>query len=314
MSPVHIGLFYCLSFVALEAFQAVFLGSVFQGVDSFLIGAWVFGLSVVFCVGVTALFRPDELAASLRAWRIVLRLNIIAALAWATYFIAIQTVEPAVVFTIFSGMVPLGAVIGAWLGLPEAMSPRRRLARIGDVVILLSILLLSATTIAGYSGFVRGGWYVALLGVSLSAASGGLTAFVILYSVRLNRRGVGPLAQFGLRFFLYTIVSILASWIGLDSKGAAPPAVDIAWIVVIGLLVIAFPLYLVQKAVPLIHVSAITAIAALGPAMVFVMQLADGRIDYSNATLAGLTIYVAGALMAVFGATRSPSQPVSPLP
>ncbi len=34
------------------------------------------------------------------------------------------------------------------------------------------------------------------------------------------------------------------------------------------------------------------------------MQLFDGRIDYSTATLLGLMIYVAGALLAVYGATE----------
>ena len=165
--------------------------------------------------------------------------------------------------------------------------------------------LLAAITVFGFSGFVRGGWLAALAGVGLSAFSGGCTAFVILYSVRLNGRGVGPLAQFGLRFVLYTLLALMAFLIGMDDKGVRTPASDLAWIVVIGLVVIAFPLYLVQKAVPLIHASVIAAITALGPAMVFLMQLFDGRVHYSMATLAGLAIYIVGALMAVYGATRS---------
>ena len=167
------------------------------------------------------------------------------------------------------------------------------------------MLLLAAITVFGFSGFVRGGWLAALAGVGLSALSGGCTAFVILYSVRLNGRGVGPLVQFGLRFVLYTLLALMAFLIGVDDKGVRKPASDLAWIVVIGLVVIAFPLYLVQKAVPLIHASVIAAITALGPAMVFLMQLFDGRVHYSMATLAGLAIYIVGALMAVYGATRS---------
>ena len=38
-------------------------------------------------------------------------------------------------------------------------------------------------------------------------------------------------------------------------------------------------------------------------AMVFLMQLFDGRIDYSNATLLGLLTYMFGALLGVYGAT-----------
>lgn len=304
MSRTQIGLLCCLSFVTLEAFQAVYLGSVFQDVDSFFVGAWVFGISVVGCALATAIFRPTELAASGRAWRIVVALNLFAALTWTTYFIAVQLIEPAVVFTIFSGMVPLGKVVARWLGLPEARSPNRQLVHVGNALILLSILLLATITVLGFSGFVRGNWLAALIGVCLSALSGGCTAFVILYSVRLNKRGVGPLAQFGLRFVLYTLLAFMALLIGLDDKGVPTPAVDLVWIVLIGLVVIALPLYLVQKAVPLIHASVITAMTALGPAMVFLMQIFDGRIDYSTATLTGLAIYIVGALMAVYGAMK----------
>lgn len=305
MPRAQIGLICCLSFITLEAFQAVYLGSVFQEVDSFLVGAWVFGISVVGCTLATAIFRPAELAASGRAWRIVVILNLFAALTWTTYFIAVQLIEPAVVFTIFSGMVPLGIIIAGWLGLPEARSVKRRFDHIGNGLILLSILLLAAITVLGFSGFVRGGWFAAMAGVGLSALSGGCTAFVVLYSVRLNSRGVGPLAQFGLRFMLYTLLALIAFLIGVDDKGVPTSARDLAWIIVIGLVIIAFPLYLVQKAVPLIPASVIAAVTALGPAMVFLMQLLDGRVHYSAATLAGLTIYIAGALMAVYGATKS---------
>lgn len=309
MSHTQIGLICCLSFVTLEAFQAVYLGAVFQNVDSFLVGTWVFGISVVGCTLATAIFRPAELAASGRAWRIVVALNLFAALTWITYFIAVQLIEPAVVFTIFSGMVPLGTVIAGWLGLPEARSPKRQFVHVGNALILLSILVLAAITVFGFSGFVRGGWPAALVGVTLSALSGGCTAFVILYSVRLNGRGVGPLAQFGLRFVFYTLLALMAFLIGLDDKGVPTPASDLAWIILTGLVVIAFPLYLVQKAVPLIHASVIAAMTALGPVMVFLMQLFDGRVDYSMATLAGLTIYILGALMAIYGTTKPSDVP-----
>lgn len=305
MSCTQIGLLYCLSFVTLEAFQAVYLGSVFQDADSFLIGVWVFGISVVGCTAATAILRPVELVASFRSWTIVVALNLFAGITWTTYFIAVQLIEPAVVFTIFSGMVPLGTVIGEWMGLPEARTPKRRLVGIGNVLIFFSMVLLAAMTVLGFSGFVRGEWYAALIGVGLSAVSGGCTAFVILYSVRLNSKDVGPLAQFGLRFILYTFLALMAYLMGIDNKGFHTPVGDLAWIVLIGLAVIAFPLYLVQKAVPLVSASVISAVTALGPAMVFVMQLFDGRVGYSTATLSGLIIYIIGALMAVWGATRS---------
>lgn len=311
-STARIGLMYCLVFVSLEAFQAVYLGAVFQKVDSFLVGAWVFGISVVGCTVMTAIFRPDELAVSLRAWRIVLALNLFAAVTWCTYFLAVQLIEPAIVFTIFSGMVPMGTVLAKLIGLPEASSFRRKSVDLGNILIFLAILFLAAITVLGFSGFVRGGWLMAVAGVVLSALSGTCTAFVILFSVRLNGHGVGPLAQFGFRFLLYTCLALIAFAAGLDDKGDHTVAADLALVVLIGLAVIAFPLYLVQRAIPLLQASVIAAMTALGPVMVFLMQLMERRVDYSGATLVGVSIYMAGALLAVFGATRPAAGSCSP--
>ncbi|WP_299483795.1 hypothetical protein [uncultured Roseibium sp.] len=306
MSRTHLGLICCLSFVTLEAFQAVYLGSVFQNTDSFAVGTAVFGISVLGCTVATAVFRPAELAASVRSWKIVAVLNLLAALTWITYFTAIQLIEPAVVFTVFSGMVPLATVVAGKLGLPEAAAPKKSLVNFGNLLILLAIAVLAVITVLGHSGFVRGGWIAGLSGVLLSAMSGSFTAMVILFSVRLNQRGVGPLCQFGLRFMLYTLLAFAAFLIGIDAKSTIVPVEDYLWITLVGLVVIAFPLYLVQKAIPLVHSSVIAAITALGPAIVFVMQLLEGRVDYSPATLAGLAIYMSGAMLAVIGATRAP--------
>ncbi|WP_298984538.1 hypothetical protein [uncultured Roseibium sp.] len=308
MSPKQVGIVFCLAFVTLEAFQAVYLGSTFQSVNSFLVGAWVFGISVCGCTLATLLVRPNEILASIRAWKTVVALNLFAALTWTSYFAAVQLIEPAVVFTIFSGMVPLGTIMGARIGLPEAASPAPRASQIGHVTILISLLLLAAITMLGYSGFVRGGLINALAGIGLSAISGGCTAFVILYSVRLNAKGVGPLAQFGLRFVLYALIAFAAFQFGLDDKPHETPSDELTLIVLVGLAVIAFPLYLVQKAVPLVSASTIAAITALGPAMVFLLQLFDGRTHYSALTMTGLSIYMTGALLAVFGTIMPKAQ------
>lgn len=306
MSRTHLGLICCLSFVTLEAFQAVYLGSVFQNADSFAVGTAVFGISVLGCTVATAVFRPAELAASVRSWKIVALLNLLAALTWITYFTAIQLIEPAVVFTVFSGMVPLATIVAGRFRLPEAVAPKQALVSFGNLLILLAIAVLAVITVLGHSGFVRGTWIAGLSGVLLSAMSGSFTAMVILFSVRLNQRGVGPLCQFGLRFMLYTLLAFAAFLFGIDAKSTNVTIDDYFWITLVGLLVIAFPLYLVQKAIPLVHSSVIAAITALGPAIVFVMQLLEGRVDYSPATLAGLAIYMVGAMLAVVGATRAP--------
>lgn len=307
MTNTHKGLLCCLAFVTLEAFQAVYLGGLFQSVDSFLIGSLVFGLSVAGTVIAAAIFRPRELVQSYRSIRLVAILNVFAAVTWSTYFLAVQLIEPAVVFTVFSGMVPLGTLIGRWLRMREAGISFNGPVYSSYLLIFASLLALGAATLTGLSGFVRGDVFSAALGVSLSVLSGGCTAFVILYSIRLNGRGVGPLTQFGLRFVLYTLLASAAFAAGLDDKGQRLAAPELALVVAVGLAVIALPLYLVQKAVPLLPASTIAAMTSLGPIMVFLMQMIEGRVDYAPATLFGLAIYSLGALLIVWGAAKPAS-------
>lgn len=308
-TPLRLGLLYCLGFVALQAFQAVFLGSLFQQVDSFRVGAWVFGLSFLGCTLLSAFFRPAELRAALRSGSILLPLNACVALTWCCYFLAVQLIEPAVVFTIFSGMVPLGTVLASRLGLAPSRSRRTRYEVVGHGLIIIAILLLALVTLSGHSGFVRGGWSSALAGVLLSTVSGCATAFVILLSVRWHQQGIGPVVQFGLRFMLYTLLAIIATRMGLDAKAAVPHLMAFPMIVLTGMAVIALPLFLMQKAVPLVSAHLIAAVTALGPALVFLMQLLDGRIGYAPGTLVGLIIYCAGALVAVWSINADQDRP-----
>ena len=305
MPAFALGLLFCIAFVTLEAVQAVYLGAIFQDVDSFLIGALVFGITTAGCIGATAIFHPGQLTIALRSPGLVAGINVLAALAWTTYFIAIQIIEPAVVFAVSSGMIPLATVLAAWFSMPEARGPRHGLSLAGNGLILLAVIVLAATTSLGLSGFVRGGAVIGLFGVLLAAVSGGFTALVILLSIRLHARGVAPLAQFGLRFILYTLIAIAGFGFGIDAKGVDVSAGQIAIIVCIGLVVIALPPYLMQRAVPLVPAMTIAAMTALGPVIVFGLQMVEGRVAYAPATLAGLLLYMSGALVAALGAVRA---------
>ncbi len=135
----------------------------------------------------------------------------------------------------------------------------------------------------------------------LSVISGTATAYVILLSVKWHEQGVGPVVQFGLRFMLYVPIALMAVQFGIDAKPEVSSTMAFPALILIGMVVIALPLFLMQKAISLVSASFIAGLTALGPAMVFVLQLLDGRIAYAPATLAGLGIYIVGALLAVSG-------------
>lgn len=298
------GLLWCLAFVILEALQAVYFGSLFQRMDSFLIGTLVFGITTVGAIGVTLWRRPEQITRAFAHGRTLLAVNLCAGGCWIAYLLSVQLIEPAVAFTLFSGAVPLTTLAAAWLGMSEATVVRNRLEALGNGVIALGLVVLIVTTLAGWSGFVRGGGLVALAGVGLGFLSGLLIGLMLLYALRLDRRGVGPLAQFGLRFLLYLVLSVSGVALGLDAKGAVP-AEDIAVAVGVGLFIMAFPIYAMQKAVSLVSALTIGAMTSLGPLFVFGFQMIEGRVDHAPATLAGLMIYFVGALLAAAGSSRA---------
>jgi drug/metabolite transporter (DMT)-like permease len=297
------GLAWCLTFLVLDSVQAVYLGGLFQRMDSFLIGALVFGLSTAFCL-VTAAATGSDLRRALARPFDLAGLNVASAGGWTLYLLAIQLIEPAVAFTLFSGIIPLVALTAGRIGLAEEPGRRNPVETAGLAILTLGLIGLAATTLAGGSGFVRGGVGVALGGIALALVAGTFITAMLIYGRRLAGAGVGPLAQSGLRFPLYLALAAAGYSLGLDHKGPVAPA-DLATAVAIGLVVLAFPIYAVQKAVSLTSTLTIGAFAALGPLLVFLLQMPEGRVDYAPATLAGLLVYFAGALIAAFGSVRA---------
>lgn len=298
------GLLWSFVFVILDAVQAVFFGGVLQRQDAFLIGGLVFGLSATGCIAWTAIARPEQISIALRHPAPLAGLNLTAAGAWLAYFIAIQLTEPAVAFTIFVGVIPISTIIASYCGFPEAETSRNRIETLGNAILILGLLMLAGFTLFGQSGFVRGGTDVALLGLALAVAAGVLITLMLLYSKRLDGVGLEPVAQFGLRFPIFVVLAFAGFAMGVDDKGPVPPG-DILHAVAIGMILLAFPIYAVQKAVSLTTPLTIASIAATAPLIVFLLQMVEGRVDYSNATSAGLVVYFIGAIVTALGSARA---------
>lgn len=300
LTPHGTGLVWSFTFVILEAAQAVFFGSLFQRVDSFLVGLIVFGTTSAIALGWVALLVPSQLSRAISQPASLLGMNVTASGGWIAYLLAIQLIEPTIAFAIFSGMVPLTTIAAARLRVLEASGSRNKLEASGNLIVGVSLLLMGGATALGLSGFVRGGGAVAVAGVGLAALSGALITWMLFYCRRLDSTGVGPMAQFGLRFLLYLPLSAGGLLLGLDEKEESA-ATDLVAVLAVGVVLMAFPIYAVQRAVSLVTPLTIATITALGPLFVFVFQTIEGRIGYSYATLVGLAIYFAGSILATIG-------------
>lgn len=135
-------------------------------------------------------------------------------------------------------------------------------------------------------------------------ADGVLFTWLLIYCQRMDRVGVGPGAVFGLRFPLYVVFAGGMAAVGIDDKETLPVLETIV-VIAIGLALIIPPLYALQRAVALVSTLTISTLTALGPFVIFALQMVEGRVDYSPATLAGLFVYFTGATVAAFGAVQA---------
>ena len=304
MNKAVLGVLLALVFVLLESTQFVFFGGLFQRMSSFLFGFLVFGPIVIGFVGWTALRDPRQLKRAIGQPAALIGVNAMAALAFGAYLMSVQLVEPAITYTISSGAMPITTWVLYKLGISEGENMRNWMERLGMLLLFAGIVYLAVITLAGHSGFVRGDESVALTGVLLAIADGVFFTLVLVFSRRLNNVGVGAGAVLGLRLPLYVAIAGICVIYDVDYKEPLS-ASEVLLFVLIGLLLTVPPLYTLQKAVSLISTLTISALTALGPFFIFALQLLEGRVDYSTATLVGLTIYFAGALFSAFGAVRA---------
>ena len=304
MSRATVGIAWALAFVLLESVQFVFFGSVFQRLDSFLFGALVFSVVVTAFVGWAAIRRRAHLIRAFANPRHLIAVNLTATFAWMAFLGSVERIEPAVAYTIGAGVMPLTAWLAWRLGVPEGAPMRNRLEASGNLLILLGIVYLAIITASGLSGFALGGTLGGLIGVALAVADGVLFTWLLIHCQRMDRQGVGPGTVFGLRFLLYVLVAGTVA-VSVPSGKPALPWTETVWIVALGLLLIVPPLYALQRAVALTSTLTIAALTALGPFVIFGLQLIEGRVDGSVPTLVGLGVYFAGAMLAAMGAVRA---------
>ena len=236
--------------------------------------------------------------------RPLIAINLLVVLALTSYLLSVQLIEPAVTYTVSSGAMPVTAYLLYRFGIPEGEPMRNRMEALGNILLFCGLLYLAVITIIGLTGFVRGDRQVAFAGILLAITDGVFFTLVLVFSKRLGNVGVGPGAVLGLRLPLYVLLAAVCVSLGVDHKESLPPS-QIALFAFIGFLLTVPPLYTLQKAVSMISTLTVSTLTALGPFVIFALQMIEGRVDYAPATLLGLCIYFAGSLLAAIGAVRA---------
>lgn len=301
---IALGLLCAVLYTLLESAQFVYFGALFQHLSPFLFGALVFGLTVLLLVGHTLLFAADQFSRALRVPGTLIAINIGAVITFSCYLLSVRLLEPAITYTISAGSMPITAWLLYRTGWREHGRLRNRLESSGTLLMAASIGFLAAATIAGLSGFVRGDWRIAAAGVVLAIADGVFFTLILVYSQRLSRAGVGAAAALGLRLPLYVLVSAAIA-AGTTDVASLPSTASLAIAVATGIALLVPPLYLLQKAAGILSTLTLSAITTLGPFCVLALQWLEGRVAYSQATTAGLLLYMLGAALVAIGSVSA---------
>ena len=309
-------------FVCLASVRDVYLGGLFQHQSPLTVAIIAFGVC-------SAIFLPIALARSRGALRTLLRrpgdlfwVNATSAFAWIAFFYALRMAEPLLVQILFSGIGPLSVV---WIDrlvlghrLPVALSRPERRTHAG---LIASLVGASVVALGGLSGMAQEAPGAALLGVALAACAGiSISANTVLCR-ELNDAGVDPVALVSVRFIgTLTVAVVLALATGTGAVGVFPTNADggvggvsstsVITIALASLALIVFPIYVNQVAISLASPLTVRVVLAVGPVLIFLLQLADGRLSPSPYSLAAAVLYGVSALsttLARHRAIRAPS-------
>jgi hypothetical protein len=144
--------------------------------------------------------------------------------------------------------------------------------------------------LAGHAGVRADSDLVTAAGLLLPLVSGASITISLLWCKRLNERGIGPDAVTASRYLLIIAIAVVAAaWREPSSKLGSPA--DLAGLATAATVLIVLPLYSLQLGIARTAPLTTHVIRALGPVLIFALELVDGRIGYAGAILAGIVLY-----------------------
>lgn len=302
--------FLCsLAFVCLASVRDVYLAGLFQRFSPLHVAIVAFTLCSLVFLPIARSQQPESLRTLLRRPLELFWVNATSAIAWIAFFYALRTIEPSLVQVLFSGIGPLTMTcLDRLVPGVTPNAPLRRMERPFHLGLLASLIATVVVAIGGLSGAGALPLGVAAVGVALSAGGGISISVNTLLCKRLNESGVTPAALVALRFPGAIVLAAVLSGPSADILLALSPVRTLALVVVAALLLIVFPIYVNQVGISLASPLTVRVVLSLGPVLIFVLQLVEGRLVSSPYSLACAGLYSSfaiGAVVARQRATRS---------
>ena len=299
------GFLLSIVFVCLAAGRDVYFGALFQRVHPLAVALIAFTLC-------TLVFLPIAVArdrAGLRRLRrhptMVLAINVTSAIAWVSFFHALRLAEPALVQVVFFGIGPLTVTRVDRLvpGIATATrSPAERRLHLG---LLAALFFAAVVMLGGWSGLGPQPLGRALVGLTLTVGGGVCISISTLLSRVVNDAGVAPATLIALRF---PGAVVLAGALALLSPATVVAGLGpsvLVTVAIASLALIVLPNYVNQIGIALASPLTVRAVLALGPVLVFLLQLVEGRLPSSAATLTACVLYAGFAVASAVARRRA---------
>jgi hypothetical protein len=276
----------------------VYLGGLFQRVDPLLVALTAFTLCSLVFLPVALARDPGGVAALLRRPAQLFWINATTGFAWLSFFFALKTIEPALVQVLFYGIGPLsvrwvdGLVPGS---LRTTLERKERMLHVG---VMVALVAATAVVLGGLSALGAQPLPMAALGIVLALAGGVSISISTLLCRALNDTGQRPATLLAMRF--PGAVGLAGAFaFGSPATPLAGLAPDVlGGVALAAFLLIVLPNYINQIGVALASPVTVRAVLAVGPVLVFALQLGDGRLSSSGWTLAVAVLYAAFAVAA----------------
>jgi len=299
-----VGFLASLAFTALASVRDVYFGGVFQSTSPLGVAVVAFTLCSLLFLPIALARSPDSFRVLRLRWRELLGINVTTGLAWISFFYALRTIEPLLVQILFAGMGPLTVM---WVDRYVAATPPTPLGqaeRPTYLGLLVSLLLAAGVAVSGLSGAGPQPLGSAALGIALATGAGVSISMSTVLCRRLNDAGVVPTALVSVRF---VGAIVLAATLALSTRHELStlwPGSDGAVVLGAMLLLIVFPIYVSQVGISRASPLTVRAVLALGPVLIFLLQLAEGRLSPSPYSLVTGVFYGIFAVSAALARRR----------
>ena len=299
------GFLLSVAFVCLAAGRDVYFGALFQRVHPLAVALTAFTLCTLLFLPIALLRHRAGLArlgchAGTLVW-----INVTTAIAWLSFFHALQIGEPALVQVIFFGIGPLSVTWIDRLVPSLAMAARTAAERRLHWGLLGALLFAAAVMLAGWSGLGPRPLGRVLAGLALTVGGGLCISISTLLSRVVNDAGVRPATLIALRFpGAVLLAGVLAALSPARVSAGITPA-SLGVIALASLLLIVLPNYVNQIGIALASPLTVRAVLALGPVLVFLLQTVEGRLPSSVTTLAACVLYAVFAVAAAVARRRA---------